>query len=192
MPEAWWAVVSEADRLPSWFQDLVTWIESRGPWTNMDTLTFRRAHVSPYAAGKAYCRYLAEHASSWMLTDVCWAVEQHPGGHGSHIHALWKTPYDARLARYVTSVSPSRLSSRSNRDRVPGSTLPPKLFRLAQTASNRYVGYSRLWPIEEQRRAVISYILKYVVKGLKGLERPPPMPWEPAAKEPVWGMESYD
>ena len=37
----------------------------------------------------------------------------------------------------------------------------------------------------------MSYVLKYVCKGLKGLERPPPMPWEPTVKEPVWGVEQY-
>ena len=187
MPETWWDAIREKDRLPSWLQDLVTWIDTRGPWSHMDTLTFRRAHVSPYAAGKAYCRYLAEHASSWMLTDVLWAVEQHPGGHGSHIHALWKTPYD----RVVSSWKASSRPFESSRVQALVAKPPPKLYKLAQAASARYVGFSRLWPIEEQKRAVISYTLKYVLKGLKGLNNPPPMPWEPTPKEPVWGMETY-
>lgn len=166
MPTEWWDVLRDKDQLPSWFQALVRWIESLR-WTHMMTQTFKTT-LSGWEAAKRYCRFLAEHSWSWMLKAVLWSVEPHPKGHGSHIHALWNSRYDA-LPTYSQKVLP--------------------LYRLVKDQSVRdCLGYSRLYPLDSQKHRAAAYCLKYIVKGLKGLKGRKPMPWEPRELEPLWGM----
>jgi len=171
MPDEWWDRLREKDRNPKWFRALVEWAASF-PWTHMHTQTFRRK-LSSWEAAKRYSRFLAEHQSRWMLTAVLWAVEPHPKGHGSHIHALWSASYDA-CATYTSGT-------------------PTPLFRLVKTASVAdCLGFSRLWPLDGGSVQVAAYCLKYVIKGLMGLERQtPPLPWEPTPGEPLWGLETF-
>lgn len=177
MPEEWWDALRKKERLPSWFRELTQFV-SQQAWTHMLTLTFRNPVRDPFQAAKLYCRFRAALSSTALLTADCWAVEQHPGGHGSHIHALWKTQYDALRACSLRASSPQANSAQ-----------PEPLYRLVKTASERWLGFSRLWPIDGEKSPAAAYALKYIVKGLKKLDGTrTPMPWEPQEREPLWGM----
>lgn len=177
LPEQWWDRLREKDRLPDWWLALKRWVCSE-TWTHVHHQTHRRAIRDPFASAELYSRYLAAHASRYLLTGVLWAVEPHPGGHGSHIHALWKTRYDA-LREYSSAV---------NRTAAP----PLPLYRLVLSSSNHWLGYSRLWPIDGTSCQVVAYTLKYIVKGIRNLERKTfPMPWEPQEREPMWGWLTF-
>lgn len=165
MPEEWWDAIRQKEHLPSWFRQLVKWATSLRT-THVHTQTFR-AGISGWEAQSRYCRFLAEHSSRWMLKAVLWAVEQHPGGHGSHIHALWKTPFDT----YAESCSATAL------------------YRLVKAAGNNSMGFSRLWPIVDGHAQAAAYCLKYILKGLKALEaKRMPAPSDPMEREKLWGL----
>jgi len=172
LPEEWWDRLRDKERIPKWWNTLVEW-GSSFPWTHMHTQTFRQK-LSGWESAKRYSRFLAEHRSSWMLSAALWAVEPHPKGHGSHIHSLWSASYDACATYTSEEVTP--------------------LYRLVKQQSVQdSLGFSRLWPIDDQKRQVAAYCLKYVVKGLTGLERrTPPLPWEETLGEPLWNLETWD
>ena len=156
--------------LPLWFQKLTKWITTRG-YTHMHTQTFRGNGLSGFEGQARYLRFLAGHTSRWMLREVLWAVEQHPGGHGAHIHALWKTPYDTLLA-YSSNTFKAR-----------------PLYREVKNASARSMGFSRLWPIDDGNALAAAYCLKYILKGLKALQgKRMPGPADPMEREKLWGV----
>lgn len=186
LPEKWWDALRERERLPDWFDRLVDYLAGFG-WTHMDTQTFRES-VSPWNARKAYCRYLAAHSSMYQLRATLWAVEPHPRGHGAHVHALWKSDYERSLKRLKHSREHLKRSNTSTPG--PGGLMP--LYRLHNRESTKYMGFSRLWPIRtDGRRTTTAYIMKYILKGLRGLNAPPPLPWEPAPQEPMWGVLTF-
>jgi len=178
LPEEWWDRLRDKERIPSWFTALTRFVSSV-QWTHMHTQTFRLAIRDPFNAARSYKSYLAEHSSTFQLTDVFWAVEQHPGGHGCHIHALWRTSYDA-LREFLSARDAS----------IRTATEP--LYKLVKRSGERSLGFARLWPIEEGSCQVVAYCLKYVVKSLTKLESGPiPMPWEPQQREQMYRWETY-
>lgn len=171
MPEEWWDKLRSSQELPSWFRRLVKWTESFH-FTHMMTQTFR-TRLSGWEAQARYLRFLAAHSSQWMLTECLWAVEQHPGGHGAHIHALWRTRYDALR---------DTLEPASRKITIP-------LYRLVKAASQRSMGFSRLWPIVDDSSLAAAYCLKYILKGLKALDSERmPGPTDPMEREKLWGL----
>lgn len=169
MPEDWWDALRDKERWPTWFAEMVRWVTSFG-FTHMNTLTFG-ASLTAWEAQRRYCRFLAEHGSSWMLEAVLYAAEPHPKGHGYHIHALWKTPWDSSRGTWGNS--------------------PHPLYRIVKRQSEAdCLGWSRTWPLSESEpQMAVAYCLKYILKGLKGLtSRRIPMPWDPTEQEPLWGI----
>lgn len=165
MPEKWWDKLRETQVLPSWFHALTKWATSLRA-THMHTQTFR-SKLSGWEAQRRYLAFLAEHSSPLMIRAVLYAVEQHPGGHGAHIHALWRTPFDT----------------------LPECSSGPLLYRFVKERGNISMGFSRLWPIDGQSAHAAAYCLKYIVKGLKALEsRIPPGPMDPMEREKLWGL----
>ena len=66
--------------------EFVAWLTSLAPWDCFGTMTFRM-EVTVASARKQFER--------WMRHDLphipCfYAIEQHPGGHGAHIHCLMR------------------------------------------------------------------------------------------------------
>ena len=165
MPEDWWDALRLKNDLPQWFRELTRWIASKG-YTHMHTQTFRST-LTAFEARARYLRFLAERSLPWMVTDVLFAVELHPGGHGAHIHALWKTRFDI-------------LQASSN---------GPQLYRFVKEQGNISMGFSRLWPIADQSAQPGAYCLKYILKGLKALESDVmPGPSDPQEQEKIWGI----
>lgn len=176
LPEKWWDRLRAKERIPKWWAALTTWMQSH-QWTHIHHQTHRRRIADPFLSAKLYSRYLAAHALRFRLTAACWAVEPHPGGHGCHIHALWRTSFDT-CAAYSRQVS-----------RLAGAE---PLYRLVMRTSDAWLGYSRLWPIDGENAQVVAYTLKYVVKGLKNLDKErPPFPWEPQRREALWGIWTF-
>lgn len=175
LPKKWWEAARDKDRLPRWFRDLMRFGRSRG-YTHMHTQTYLNTILDPFQIQKRYCRFLAAQHSRFHLTEALWAVEPHPGGHGLHMHALWKSSYDGLRTRLL------ELQPNAEKE------IPP-LYQVVKSISPRYGGYSRLWPIDDPNAQVVAYCLKYVLKDLKTMDSQTlPAEWEPMQKEACWGV----
>lgn len=176
LPEEWWNEVEKNEEHRRWWLGLTRWLQCKR-WTHVHTQTFAKKRNDQIRAGQVYCSFLVEHHSTLHLTDALWAVEQHPGGHGCHIHSLWNSSYATSLARL------ERLSPGAAERIAP-------LYRLTKRLSEKSLGFSRLWPIEEEScHTALKYALKYILKAYNPKQRDslPPQPWEPVEKEATWG-----
>lgn len=176
IPETWMDAARKAVAQGHWLSELTRFVHSR-EYTHFMTQTLRTKVVDPFEAWRRHSRFLADLPLSLGVTEVLLAVEPHPGGHGSHIHALLKTDYESRVER-LKQLSPS------------SAAIVPPFYRRLKERSWRSIGRLRVSKlVGDSYQTALNYCLKYVLKGLRRLESAtPPKPWEPMEREPLWGI----
>jgi hypothetical protein len=195
----WWEEFREAFRAARTADALVDFF-SRRTWQAFHTGTFSRPVSGSYCQ-RSFSRFLADVPWRSTVKTALWASEPHPGGHGSHSHALisftasmqsrlwaeWRTGSRGSCGGNSTSRRGSRgISTR----RSPTWTM---LYREWKESWYAKWGRCRIYPVRNQRAMLTRYVLKYVLKETirtrTGTLRGAPPPWD---KEPLTRQNDVD
>lgn len=164
----WWAEFEKEIRATETADAVVDWF-SRKTWDAFHTGTFSRRVSGPYVQ-RSLSRFLAEPPYSQIVRAALWVSEPHPGGHGSHSHALISLSSDIRSRLWAESRARLPNGSRPWGKRFRPRTASPgptwtMLYRQWKESWYAKWGRCRLDPVRNQRVMLTRYVMKYVLKA---------------------------